>query len=98
MQASEILDTDPELILIRKPFSKVSHFLSANLLKAYYDTFADGYKNYANGDWKRAKKIFEFVPKMKQMEDKPSEILLKFMAETNFVPPEDWKGVREVDI
>jgi NifB/MoaA-like Fe-S oxidoreductase len=30
MQASEILETDPELILIRKPFNKVSHFLSAD--------------------------------------------------------------------
>lgn len=67
-------------------------------MKAFYDTFADGFKNYQSGDWKRAKRIFEFVPKMKGMEDVVSEKLLSFMAEYNYVAPANWKGCREVDI
>ena len=35
---------------------------------------------------------------MKGSEDKVSEILLKFMAEYNYVAPARWQGVREVDI
>lgn len=67
-------------------------------LQAFYDTFNEGFKYYQQGDWKKAKRIFEFVPKMKGTDDKVSEILLKFMAEHNYIAPSRWEGVREVDI
>ena len=68
------------------------------MFQAYYDTFADGYNHYTNGDWKRAKRVFEFVPKMKGMVDEVSLVLLAFMKIHDFIAPPNWKGVREVDI
>lgn len=59
-------------------------------MQAYYDTFNDGFKNYINGDWKRANRILKLVPKMKGMDDAPSEKLIKFMSETDFEAPLDW--------
>ena len=47
-----------------------------------------------DGQWKKARKEFMKVPILKGMEDKPAQNILDFMAETDFVPPEDWTGIR----
>lgn len=62
--------------------------------REFLDTFAEGFKFYVDGEWKKARKEFLKVPILKGSEDMPTQNLLDFMAKTNFVAPEDWTGIR----
>ena len=56
--------------------------------------FNEGFKNYQAGNWKRARKQFRQIESIKREHDTPTNILLEFMSQTNYEPPEDWKGYR----
>jgi len=64
----------------------------------YRSTFHVGIEAYIAGDWEKAKSTFEHTKKLSLQTgaaDGPSSFLLKFMEETNFVPPSDWEGYRK---
>ena len=57
--------------------------------------FNDGFKNFVKGDWRRARKMFRQVEQVKRAADRPTEVLMEFMAETNYEAPDDWLGYRK---
>ena len=52
---------------------------------------------YQKGEWARARKLFRQVESIKKGLDTPTQVILDFMAKTNYVAPEDWKGYRYQD-
>ena len=78
--------SDKDIVLMRQKFNR-----------DFYHTFKEGMNAYTNGDWRRAKVAFEntlhMIPDYK---DGPSSTLLRFMKETDFKAPPDWKGYREL--
>lgn len=46
------------------------------------------------GDWESACEIFQAVQHENIKEDKPTQVLLDYMAEYDFMAPEDWPGYR----
>ncbi len=79
--------TDPDLVAMRKPYTR-----------EFDDMWRQGMASYISGNWGRAKECFERTLRMLNTKDKdgPSNTLLNFMGETNFRPPSDWKGHREL--
>ena len=56
--------------------------------------FNSAFENFKAGNWSRAKMQFNQVEAIKKDKDTPSQLLLDFMAKTNYEPPADWKGFR----
>jgi hypothetical protein len=63
-------------------------------INKYMVSFEDGIDAYVLGDWKLARTLLEQCQRQ-QPDDKPSGVILNFMAETNYVKPTGWKGYRE---
>ena len=63
----------------------------------YMTTFEDGIDAYIAGDWTNAKQLLETC-KTQQPNDKPGALILNFMAQTNYKPPEDWDGWRNENV
>lgn len=53
-----------------------------------------GFKAYIDGEWEKAKEMFESVKKIRSS-DNPTQTLLNFMQKSNFIAPSDWKGYHE---
>ena len=56
--------------------------------------YNEGFRNFLSGNWQRARKQFRQVESVKRAPDTPTSILMKYMAETDYEPPKDWKGYR----
>ena len=61
--------------------------------RAYYDRFQEGVDCYLNGDWDWARDFLRWCV-AQQQDDKPPQVLLDFMAKTNFEAPPGWPGFR----
>lgn len=82
IQVSSVFDSDPDMLTMRKPFTR--DFIS---------TYDKAFKLYVDGKWSEAKSGFEQVLAIRDS-DPLSRNLLKFMSETNYVAPSDWKGYK----
>lgn len=78
-----LFQTDSDLIEMRKNFHQV-----------FFDVFNDGFKQFIEGNWSRARKQFRQVESIKRSPDTPTKNLLEFMAKYDYVCPPDWKGYR----
>ena len=56
-----------------------------------------GVKLYLEGFWPEAKLILEDVIRIKCCDDKPTNLLLKFMSKFNYTVPDDWMGFRSLE-
>ncbi|CAE8638982.1 unnamed protein product [Polarella glacialis] len=93
----EYLNTNVDIQLMRKRYSE-----------EFFQRFAMAYRNYEAGEWMAARDMFftcHYQPRsdvgrsLIRSEadwpvDGPTVTLLKFMAQTNFLPPPDWPGHR----
>lgn len=81
-----LISTDGDIARMRKKFTN-----------DFYREWGAGFNCYIRGDWKVAqiklKKTLNMIP---DYEDKPSDVLLKYMERRNFDCPKDWKGVRSL--
>ena len=66
--------------------------LRSEYSKDFHKKFNDGYIAYKNGDWQKARYIFNECLKSKN--DGPCKTLLKFMGKTEYKAPKDWQGYR----
>jgi len=55
----------------------------------------DGFEAYTNGNWKRARLMFDRCLVLRN-HDGPSQTLLNYMKGFGYNAPEDWKGYREL--
>lgn len=72
IQISNSFENNPEIALMRVPFSK-----------EFLRTYNSAFEQYVKGNWAVAKEGFEKVLTIIKG-DKPTQNLLDFMAETNF--------------
>lgn len=77
------LTTDKDIINMHKPFDE-------NFIKLH----KIGFGAYIDGNWTKAKELFESIKKIKP-NDNPSQTLLNYMQKTNFKAPANWKGYHE---
>lgn len=82
IEISQIFDTDKDLLLMRSTFSS-----------EFYKIYNEGFDNYLNGNWNKAKQNFEKVLNIRS-DDKVTKNLITFMQENEFVPPVDWQGFK----
>lgn len=86
MDTKQLVNNDEDIQLMRKRFTN-----------EFYREWSFGLNAYFRGEWKLAKekltKTLHFIP---DKVDKPSQVLLKYMEDHNFVAPSDWKGVRSL--
>ena len=66
-----------ELIEMRKMYSQ-----------EFFETYKEAFDLYEIGDWPSAREKFEKVLTIRN--DKPSKLILDFMAENNFNAIENW--------
>ena len=59
--------------------------IRARFTSVFFQKFNVGFRAYLNGEWQVAKSELEFVKN--RFKDKPSEVLLKKMARSNYIPP-----------
>jgi hypothetical protein len=78
----EIISESKEIEAIKKPFPS-----------EFFEVFDKGMQFYLAGKWNEAKDLFENVLKIRNS-DGPAKALIGFMEESNFVPPDDWRGIR----
>ena len=57
------------------------------------ETYNTAFKAYVKGRWEEAQNGFKKILEMKA-DDKPSQLLLEFMRETNFKAPTGWNGTK----
>lgn len=83
----DIFDEDTVILAMRASFTV-----------EFFQLFNMGYQNYSLGEWKVAKRLLSLTKHHdKNMEDGPSEALLRFMEVPHgFEAPKGWQGVREL--
>jgi len=74
-----LFQTDNDLLEMRKKFPAV-----------FFEMFEDAFKSFTEGNWNRARKQFRQIETIKREPDRPTQVLLEYMAEYNFVAPDDW--------
>lgn len=89
----DVFDNDIDLRMLRV------HITEDFLLK-----FSDGLKFYLSGDWTLAREYLETADRIMRDNtrmlnlivtgDGPSLTLLRFMSESDWTAPKDWKGFR----
>ena len=63
----------------------------------FYKEFFLGFKAYEEGDWEKAKQLLNQTSiTIPNVLDGPSQVLLEFMEEYDWVAPNNWQGFREV--
>lgn len=62
--------------------------------KEFIEIYNKGFDLYKNGDWEKAKNLFEKAQEMMEEIDNPIRYLLEFIDEHNCVKPFDWNGMR----
>jgi hypothetical protein len=83
IQVSEKFELDEDIKLMRSPYTK-----------EFFDTFKKGFELYIKGKWMQAKEILETIEGNLIDHDPPTKLILRTMEDTNFVPPDYWKGYR----
>merc|ERR1712187_414577 len=95
----ELFETDDDIVDMRAKYSS-----------EFFKRFHMAYRNYEAGQWKAARDMLytcHYAPKAdagrflvtkesEWPEDGPTVMLLLFMRETNWIPPENWPGYREL--
>jgi hypothetical protein len=86
---ADIWEDSQEMGIMRHVFSE-----------EFLQVFNMGYQNYSEGEWKVAKTFLErtetmLVP-MGGSKDGPSGALLRFMENSQFEAPHDWKGIHDL--
>jgi len=94
----EACDADEDIIIMRKRYSP-----------EFFLRFAMAYRNYEAGEWMVARDMLftchysagkEETPDLgaddEWPEDGPSQVLLLYMKQTHYYPPNDWAGHREL--
>ncbi|CAI2361233.1 unnamed protein product [Moneuplotes crassus] len=87
-RASNMFDFDQEISFVR-----FSCKISRKALRLY----KKGLKYYIKGKWQHSKFLLSQVLNH-QIDDGPSQALLKFMSLSNFVAPKEWRGCRDIKI
>ena len=83
LKASTKFEIDQDIVSMRKCFSQ-----------AFYEAFANGYNDYIEGNWERARDKFSIVEAIKGQQDYPTRQILGVMEENHFKAPQDWEGYR----
>ena len=78
--------------------------LRVHITEEFVVTFSEGFRFYVSGDWTLAKERLEAADRIMRENtrllnlivtgDGPSLTLLRFMAESDWTAPKDWKGFR----
>jgi hypothetical protein len=76
INVSAKFETDRDLIEMRKMYPEVRVVISLNCLQRFFEVFNEGFQKYIEGDWGKARQIFETVEEHKQMVDYPTRNLL----------------------
>ena len=63
--------------------------LRQNFPPTFFQKFKVGFNAYLEGDWSTAKTNFDFMVSI--FDDQPSKELLRKMANTNFLPPRNFR-------
>jgi len=63
--------------------------------RAFSKKFGEAYKKYIAGDWATAEDLLSQCLKMNP-KDGPTTTLKKYIEELNGIPPNTWKGFREL--
>ena len=63
--------------------------------RLFRHVFRFGINSYLQGEWKLAKNFLERCSSLKST-DKPTLVILNYMAKFNFKAPDTWKGCREL--
>lgn len=63
--------------------------------KIFLKCFEKGLSKYYNGKWNKSKEYFNKA-KYLYPDDGPTNTLLEYMTELDFIPPKKWKGVRQL--
>jgi len=84
IQVAALFETDKDLVQMLAPFRQTE----------FREAFAEGMEFYTQGVWTKAIRSFEKVEKLKGAADYPTRSLIKFMSDSNFKAPSDWKGFR----
>lgn len=66
--------------------------------RQFYEAYHQAFQHYLVGDWHSAKKYFELGELILGEKDGPSQCLMKYMKEFDFVVPHDWKGGRTSEL
>jgi len=86
IKLSNKFELDPDLAVMRKPFTQ-----------EFFDAFNSGFKDYIEGRWDNAKIKLERIEEIRGAPDGPTLSLRRIMHEHNFKAPADWEGWRELD-
>lgn len=62
----------------------------------FQQLFNMGYQNYAEGEWRVARRLLKATQGMLGFQDGPSTAILNFMESYHFEAPPKWLGVREI--
>ena len=88
-QISKLFETNEEITAMMKPFTQ-----------EFRDTYMEGYEQYVNGDWPKARvKFEESIAYLtgSGVEDPLSRRHLDYIRLNNFIPPSHWNGQRKID-
>jgi hypothetical protein len=81
IQVSEKFELDPDIKLMRSPYSK-----------EFLDTFKRGFDLYIKGQWDKAGEILASIQGRLIEKDAPTKLIIIYMREFNYKAPADWKG------
>lgn len=82
----DIFKKSPDIVLMHSRYSD-----------NFYDLWKKGFKAYTKGDWQAARAYFKQTEHyIKGATDGPSQALLKFMNDCQYIVPSGWKGVRRL--
>ena len=82
-KASSLFETHEDMVKMRKRFSK-----------KFIDDYKCAFNFYVDGHWAIAATQFKNILEEHNPNDPLTKNLLKFMSETDFVPPANWKGYK----
>ena len=70
--------------------------LYRNRKSEFNDIFAKARESYAEGDWINASTALNMATQYFP-NDGPCKWMLQFLEKSKLLPPDDWKGVRDID-
>lgn len=91
----EALDNDQLSIEVFLDNGKDFKYLLKQFNIYFLSTFHAGMKEYINGDWESAVKLFQTALQDK-VDDGPCNFLINYMSQFNFKKPDFWEGYREL--
>lgn len=86
IQVSGLFSTDQDLLIMRQNYSS-----------QFFETFKQGFELYQEGYWAEAMVLLKGSHKLKGDIDGPATNILEFMARHNYLAPDNWNGVRELN-